>query len=132
MVVSEDQGSGLSVRKPELVPGATPERMKYRFFVQQKEREYEMVEGTLSVEVFGYHGEKEVTYPLSKLSEDFDDQASTLHFRYFQAIEGEMVLPGGFTPRGITLMARASKPHKSKAKKQFPWEVQERFINVGK
>ncbi len=132
MVVSEDQGSGLSLRKPELVAGATPERFKYRFFVQQKEREYEMLEGTLSAEVFGYSGEKEVSYPLAELSADFDDRASTLHFRYFQAIEGELVLPHGFSPRGITLVARASKPHKSKAKKQFPWEVQERFINVGK
>lgn len=132
MVVSEDQGNGLSLRKPELVPGATPGRWKYRFFVQQKERDYDMVEGTLSVQVFGFNAEQEVSYPLSELSRDFGDATSTLHFRYFQAIEGELVLPDGFTPKSITLVARASKPYKAKVKKQFPWEVQERFINVGK
>ena len=127
-----DLGSGLSLRKPELVPAATPGRFRYRFFVQQIEREYDMVEGSLSVDVSGFNGKQEVTYPLSELSKDFDDKASTLHFRYFQAIEGELVLPLGFEPKGITLVARASKPRKSKAKKQFPWELQERFINVGK
>tara|TARA_R110002049_G_scaffold237077_8_gene410181 strand:+ start:421 stop:1161 length:741 start_codon:yes stop_codon:yes gene_type:complete len=132
MVVSEDPGSGLSLRQPELVPGTAPGRWQYRFFVQQKEREYEMVEGSLSAQILGVEGEREVSYPLSELSPDFGDAASTLHFRYFQAIEGELVLPDGFTPRSITLVARASKPHKSKVKKQFPWEVQERFINVGK
>jgi hypothetical protein len=132
MVVSEDLGSGLSVRKPELVPGGAPGRFRYRFFIQQKEREYEMLEGSLSVDVFGVSGEKDVSYPLSELSTDFDAKATTLHFRYFQAIEGELVLPQGFEPKGITLVARASKPRKSTAKKQFPWELQERFINVGK
>lgn len=132
MVVSEDLGSGLSLRKPELVQGPTPERLKYRFFVQQKEREYEMVEGTLTGDVFGFSGEEEVSYPLSELSAEFADKASTLHFRYFQAIEGELVLPQGFEPKSITLVVRASKPHKSKVKEQFPWELQERFINVGK
>ena len=132
MVVSDGLGSGLSLRRPEIVPGAIPGRLRYRFFVQQKERDYEMVEGTLSVEVFGVNGENEVRYPLSELSSDFDDKAATLHFRYFQAIEGELVLPQGFEPKGISLVARASKPRKSKAKEQFPWELQERFINVGK
>ena len=132
MVVSDGLGSGLSLRRPEIVPGAIPGRLRYRFFVQQKERDYEMVEGTLSVEVFGVNGENEVRYPLSELSSDFDDKAATLHFRYFQAIEGELVLPQGFEPKGISLVARASKPRKSKVKEQFPWELQERFINVGK
>lgn len=132
MVVSEDPGSGLSLRKPEIVTGGSPGRYRYRFFVQQREREYEMVEGSLSAEVTGIKDGTEVRYPLSALSADFNQQSTALHFRYFQAIEGELVVPKGFEPRGIILVARASKPSKSKVTKQFPWELQERFINVGK
>ncbi|MBK6509073.1 MAG: hypothetical protein IPG06_06105 [Haliea sp.] len=132
MVVSEDTGSGLSVRKPELVPAEGTGRFRYRFFIQQREREYEIVEGTLAVSVSGSSAGKDVSIPLAELSTDFDAQASTLHFRYFQAIEGELALPQGFEPQGITLVAKATKPRKSEAKKQFPWELQERFINVGK
>ncbi len=132
MVVSEDMASGLSLRKPELVAAKTPGRLAYRIFVQQKDREYEMVEGTLSVEVFGLKGQAEVSYPLAELSEDFDREAAALHFRYFQAIEGELALPEGFVPKGMIVIARASKPRESEVREQFPWQLQERFINVGK
>jgi hypothetical protein len=132
MVVSEDMASGLSLRKPELVPAESPGHLAYRIFIQQKEREYEMVEGTLSVEVFGLKDQAEVSYPLAELSEDFDRGAAALHFRYFQAIEGELALPEGFEPKGITVVARASKPRESEVREQFPWQLQERFINVGK
>ncbi|HEY6130993.1 MAG TPA: DUF6776 family protein [Halioglobus sp.] len=132
MVVSEDAANGLSLSKPELVRGGSPGRVAYRIFVQQKEREYEMVEGTLSVEVFGVSGGKDVSYPLSTLSEQFGDSPAALHFRYFQALEGELTLPEGFEPRGMTLVARASKPRETEVKEQFPWELQERFVNVGK
>jgi hypothetical protein len=132
MVVSEDLANGISLRKPELVPTKSPGRLAYRIFVQQKEREYEMVEGTLSVDVFGVKGQVEVSYPLAELSEDFNREAAALHFRYFQAIEGELALPQGFEPKGMTAVARVNKPRETEVREQFPWELQERFINVGK
>ncbi len=131
MVASEDMANGLSLRKPELVPGETAGRLAYRIFVQQKEREYEMVEGTLSVELFGLKDQAEVSYPLAALSEDFNDRSATLHFRYFQVIEGELALPEGFEPKGMTVVARASKPRETEVREQFPWALQERLINVG-
>jgi hypothetical protein len=132
MVVADDTPNGLSLRKPELVAGETPGRFTYRIFIQQKEREFEMVEGTVSVEVFGMKDQTEVRYPLAALSKDFDDKTAKLHFRYFQAIEGELALPEGFEPRGMTVVARASKPRDSEVREQFPWVLQERLINVGK
>lgn len=132
MVVSEDATKGLSLRPPELVAGETPGRVKYRIFVQQKDREYEMVEGRLSVDVFGTIGEEEVRYPLTKISKDFDEKAARLQFRYFQAIEGEIALPDGFEPKAMKLSARARKPREMAVTEQFPWKLQERFINVGK
>jgi hypothetical protein len=132
MVASEDMTKGISLRKPELVPGSSPGRVRYRFFAQQKERDYEMVEGSLSVEVFGVSGDREQSYPLGELSSEFDSKAATLHFRYFQAIEGELTLPEGFAPQGLKLVIRASKPSSTEVREQFPWELQERLINVGK
>jgi hypothetical protein len=132
MVVSDDPGRGLNLRKPELVPGSNPGRLRYRIYIQQNEREHEMVDGTLSVDVSGSIGGREISYPLGKLSAEFDSKAATLHFRYFQAIEGELVLPEGFEPRGMTLRAHVSKPHEAEVSEQFAWQLQERFINVGK
>jgi hypothetical protein len=131
MVASEDMATGISLRKPELVPGSSPGQIRYRFFAQQKEREYEIVEGSLSVDVYGVSGDREVSYPLGKLSNDFDAKAAALHFRYFQAIEGEFTLPEGFEPRELKLVFRVSKPRSTEVRQQFPWELQERLINVG-
>jgi hypothetical protein len=131
MVVSDETAKGLSLRTPELVPGDNPSRVRYRIFVQQKDREYNMVEGRLMVEVVGVSGDREVTYPLAKLSKEFNDKSATLQFRYFQSIEGEINLPDGFEPKEIKLTARASKPREMAVKEQFPWTLQERFINVG-
>jgi len=131
MVVSEDPDKWLYLRQPELVPGATPNRVAYRIFVHQKEREFEMVEGELQVEISGKQGIEEVSYPLARLSADFGGGGVALHFRYFQSIEGEMELPEGFVPAEITLVARASKPRAAEVREVYPWLVQERLINVG-
>ncbi len=131
MMVFDDSAKGLNLHQPELVQGDSQGRFSYRIFVQQKEREYEMVEGVLSVDVFGVRGEEELSYPLAELSEEFDEEAAALHFRYFQAIEGELALPEGFVPRGMILEARTSKPRETEVREQFSWELQERFINVG-
>jgi hypothetical protein len=131
MVVSDETAKGLSLRTPELVPGDNPSRVRYRIFVQQKDREYNLVEGRLMVEVVGVSGDREVTYPLAKLSKEFNDKSATLQFRYFQSIEGEITLPDGFEPKEIKLTARARKPREMAVKEQFPWTLQERFINVG-
>lgn len=133
MVVSDDGTTGgLSISKPELVAGGSPGRFAYRIFVQQKEREYEMTKGSLSVAVFGTSGKEEVSYPLAELSEQFGTGAEALHFRYFQAIEGELALPDGFEPRGMILEAHTTSPRETEVREQFPWDLQERFINVGK
>ena len=131
MLVSDDPEKGLDLHEPELVPGDKKGQFAYRIFVQQKDREYEMVEGVLAVDVFGVREEEPVSYPLAQLSEDFGENAATLHFRYFQSIEGKLALPEGFLPRGIVLAARTNKPRETETREEYPWELQERFINVG-
>jgi hypothetical protein len=131
MVVSDDPEKGIYLRKPELVAGSAPNRFAYRIFVHQKEREFEMVEGELWVHVRGKQGNDEVSYSLAELSPNLDEGPIALHFRYFQSIEGEMVLPEGFEPAALILEARASKPRTVKVREVYPWLLQERLINVG-
>ena len=73
-----------------------------------------------------------MSYPLADLSEGIENNKLTLRFRYFQSIEGELVVPEGFEPEGFTVIAIASSPRKVQLREQFPWEVQESFTYVGK
>ena len=84
---------GLSLRAIELVARQEPGRYAYRIVVQQEARKHELLKGTLYVEVVGLLGEEQVIYPLSELSADLEEAEVALRFRYFQSIEGELVLP---------------------------------------
>lgn len=123
---------GLSLRAIELVALEEAGRYSYRIVAQQEARKHELLKGKLDVEVFGLLGQEQVSYPLSELSSDTGDEALALRFRYFQAIEGEMILPEGFEPRGIRAVASTSAPRKTEVRAEFPWQVQERFTHVGK
>tara|TARA_R110002110_G_C13470397_1_gene720528 strand:- start:5777 stop:6523 length:747 start_codon:yes stop_codon:yes gene_type:complete len=122
----------LTVRTPELVALGLQGHFAYQILVQQEARKHPLLKGELRAEVVGTLRDLEVSYPLSELSEQLADVSVPLRFRYFQAIEGELVLPEGFTPQYISVVARATAPRKTKVSKQFPWQLRERLTHVGK
>jgi len=128
----EKVDDGLSFRKPELVLADRDAGVSYRFVVQQEARKHDMVRGVLSVTIEGELFGQSVSYVLDEIAVEYLPDYLNLNFRYFQVLEGEMILPEGFTPELITLVASATKPRKIQVQQQFPWELQERFSNVGK
>ena len=131
MLVSDDAAPGLHIQKPELVLDKDTRELSYRIFVRQKNREHLMVEGVLSVEIFGEREQEAVNYALADLSADFHADTAKLRFRYFQLVAGRLTLPAGFIPRGIMLSARTNAPSTTEVVQEYPWELQERFIHVG-
>jgi len=123
---------GLSLRMIELVAQQEPHRYAYRIVVQQEARKHELLKGSWSAEVLGVRGDQQVSYPLTELSEELADEALVLSFRYFQAIEGYMILPEGFVPDGVSVVASVSSPRKIEVREQYPWQLQEKFTHVGK
>ncbi len=123
---------GLSLRAIELVPREAPGVFAYRIVAQQEARKHATVKGELYIEVFGRLDQESVSYPLSTLSDDLDSNVVPLRFKYFQSIEGEMLLPEGFEPVSVNVVASASAPRKTEVREQFPWQVKERFTHVGK
>lgn len=132
LMAPEDIAKGLILRPIELIATESEHRFAFRIVAQQEARKHALLKGSLSVKVFGVSGEETLSFPLSALSEDIEGENLALRFRYFQAIEGELVLPPGFQPRGISMVAQASTPKKVEIREQFPWSVQERFSYVGK
>jgi hypothetical protein len=123
---------GLSLRVPELVRRELSSTYAFRIVAQQEARKHDLLKGEISVEVFGVAGGEQVSYSIDQLSDDIEQNVMELRFRYFQAIEGELTLPGGFDPEGITVVAKASSPRKAEVSERFAWRIQERFTHVGK
>jgi Family of unknown function (DUF6776) len=128
-----DTDQGLSLYEIELVPGKEPRHYSFRIVVkQQAARKYAQVKGELSAVVFGMLNGEPVEYSLAQLSDDVEGDVIKLGFRYFQSIEGEMTLPEGFDPGGVSLVATARTPRKLEVREEFSWQIQERFTHVGK
>ena len=132
LMAPEEIAQGLSLRPLELMASEKSRHFVFRLIAQQEALKHPTLKGSLSIELFGRRGGEEASYSLADLSEDIEGNTITLRFRYFQSIEGELVLPDGFDPEGFRVIARASSPRKVELREQFPWEVQERFSYVGK
>ena len=85
----------------------------------------------MSLQVFGFDGQREVRYALPELSAGIDDALKPLHFRYFQAVEGVLTLPAGFEPKGLAVIVEATGPRDIIIREEFPWKLQQQFINLG-
>lgn len=123
---------GLSLRDIELIARPEPGRYAYRIVAQQEALKHQLLKGELYAEVFGIQEGERKVYPLAELSEDLDNGLVPLRFRYFQAIEGELAIPDGFQPEGISVVASATTPRKAEVRETYSWRVQERFTHVGK
>jgi len=123
---------GVSLRSLELVGREQSRRYAYRLVLQQEARKHSTVRGSLRITVQGLRDGKPASYLLSALAEDLAAADIELRFRYFQAVEGELRLPEGFTPRAIEARAMIESPRELTLTDQFPWQLQERFTHVGK
>ena len=122
---------GLSVRGIDLIPGIEAGRYQFRILVQQSARKHDLLTGILRVELQGLRDGEQASLELSGLSEQVPKPDIRLRFKYFQAIDGELVLPEGFVPRKMIAYAKSSKPRKVEVRKEFPWSVQEKLSHVG-
>ncbi|TDG11561.1 hypothetical protein E2F43_17760 [Seongchinamella unica] len=123
---------GLSLRPLELVALDMPGQFSFRIVAQQEARKHSLLKGELSAEVVGVLDDQQVSYSLAELSDDLEGPAITLRFRYFQSIEGTLVLPQGFEPGSVRLLATATSPRKMEVREEFSWQINERFTHVGK
>jgi hypothetical protein len=123
---------GFSLRKIELVAREEPGRYGFRIVAQQEARKHTPLQGELYAEVSGQQAGEPRSYPLAELSADLESTVLPLRFRYFQSIEGDLLLPEGFEPQAVSVVATLSAPDKAEAREQYPWQVQEKFTHVGK
>ena len=132
LMAPEDVVRGLVLKPVELVATETAGRYSFRVVARQEAQIHSLLKGALTVKVLGVVGKDELSFPLSALSEQVDDATVELRFRYFQVIEGVMVLPPGFQPQGISMVATTTAPTKAELEEFFPWSLLERFSYVGK
>ena len=122
---------GLNIRSIDLIADEPAGRFKFRVLVQQSARKHELMTGILKVSVVGEKAGEPAEFDLSDLSLQVPHADIRLRFKYFQAIDGELELPEGFTPQFLRVSAKSTKPRRSEVSEEFPWSVQEKLSHVG-
>ncbi len=123
---------GLNLHVLELMAGELPRQYFFRIVLQQEARKHALLKGSLEAVISGVKGGEVVEYSLAELSDDLEAERIALQFRYFQSIEGELVLPEGFEPVEIRVQASTKKPNNFEISVIYPWHLEERFTHVGK
>lgn len=117
---------GLTIGSLDVIATGTPRHYQYKLVVQQLASNHSHLRGHLSFNVVGRETDGVVrSFALKDLSNEVSGDRIRLGFRYFQNVTGEMVLPEGFTPERIELVAKSTGRDAVEVEKKFGWLVQQ-------
>ena len=81
---------------------------------------HNFVQGNVEISIKGLKESQNITYKLSELDKEKQDSVR-FRFRYFQEIKGEFVIPTGFLPREIKVIALSAGSGSRKIERSFSW-----------
>jgi hypothetical protein len=120
---SDDQGVSVGTLSVAAVIDI-PSAYAYKMVVKQQSANRSQVVGYLELILVGVNAEgKSKRYSLSQLSPTVTSEKIKLNFKYFQRLEGQLILPESFTPERIELKIVSLKPRKTLIEKTFNWII---------
>ena len=121
---------GISVGIFYVTPAETPNRYHYKLAVQKLVASDEAFDGSLVFKLQGTQktadAERSTSFNLYQLSDQFSAEKIPLSFKYFQNVEGDLILPEGFTPKKVLVQIKStSKKQPVSIEKELEWQVSE-------
>jgi len=83
-----------------------------------------VISGYANVNILGMQEGSEVSFPLRSIAVDENQLDIRLQFRYFQNIEGELIIPENFVPETVQILAVAQGENAKTVQKNFVWLVE--------
>lgn len=118
LVGSTGERRGLSVHSVRMQPGGEGV-WDYSVTVTQNLNRGAMTSGTMRLQVEGVRNGRLVTLGWDELAPS-GGEAAAFSFRYFQQLEGSVLLPGDFAPQRVRVELRSDAGN---AQQAFPWEA---------
>lgn len=116
---------GLNFGTIELSASEAPRTYAFKVVVQQLAVSHQVLKGSMTFTIVGRDSNGVKVYALADLSKTVEAVNIKLRFKYFQTVEGEIVLPEGFEPEKIELVARSTGSKPTNIEKRLAWLVQE-------
>ncbi len=120
----ENNETGLMIGQLDLLKTELQNRIRYRLELRQAGNNDNVVRGYANVNILGTRERQEISMPLRSLAVDEDQLDIKLQFRYFQNIQGELILPDGFIPLGVQILAVDEANDGKTIQKNFAWVVE--------
>ena len=118
------EDKGLRIERLRVENSGEPNRFKYNLLLTQVVSKYDYVQGDVEINLVGDEDNLGSNLPLGDIS--FEDQDSIrFRFRYFQNIDGELMLPDGFTPKEVMVVAQSTGRSSQRLERRFTWQVGE-------
>jgi len=125
-VVSEEtEDTGLIISQLDIDATGETNRYRYKLVMRQQDADGDtFLTGHVNVNLVGLMGEEQQILALRDLSAEQDQLDIRLRFKYFQNIEGELVLPTDFVPERLQVAAVSLEPVEKSINQNFSWVVE--------
>jgi len=112
---------GLTIADFELLDSKVPDSSRFKLVLTQAGKQEQFIKGKVELKLTGVLNGEQKTFAFSELG-TFQAKHFQFQFRYFQNIEGEIVLPQGFTAEQVTISAKTQGLRKNQAaEKKVNW-----------
>lgn len=111
---------GLAVQSFALKPIGRSGAYAFRTTLTQNLKKAAISVGTVDLSVAGVMGKRLATMDWRDLAQDAGQQPLAFSFKYFERLEGSLMLPEGFTPNRVKLVVRSRSGEQ--ATHTFAWD----------
>lgn len=131
-IVSPRQAAeGLQLQSFRLEPNGLTRGYRYKIVLTQVLKNTRSTYGKVKLRLEGMADGRSRVLGLAQVSQKKVNELD-YRFKYFQALEGNIELPRGFSPQRVTVQVLPRGKSKSAIEKTFDWHGEGRSIDVGK
>lgn len=125
VVSAETEDTGLIISQLDIDATRETNRFRYKLVLRQQDADGDtFLTGHVNINLVGSQGEEQQILALRDLSAEQDQLDIRLRFKYFQNIEGELVLPENFVPDRLQIAAVSMEPVEKSINQNFSWVVE--------
>ncbi|MBL4580856.1 MAG: hypothetical protein JKY29_03480 [Gammaproteobacteria bacterium] len=125
VVSAEIEDTGLIISQLDIDATREANRYRYKLVLRQQDADGDtFLTGHVNINLVGSQGEEQQILAIRDLSAEQDQLDIRLRFKYFQNIEGELILPDNFVPDRLQVAAVSVEPVEKSINQSFSWVVE--------
>jgi len=120
IVGASDQVRGLQILSFRLENNGGEQNFRYRLILNQLEKSNRVIKGRVKLSVIGLQGDEQLDLSHAKATKQ-KAEGELFRFKYFQELDGDIVLPEGFVPLRIKVTAKSSGKKPKSIERIYNW-----------